>query len=126
LIPRTLFFNSISALKKISILSNKPSTLSTNGIPYISYFTSDRYKVIHTDVDITNKTTKVYINLDSPYYYNPQGTYAIDVETNLRVVSRFKNATWESSIWTNGIFETGLWKGGIWYNGIFGEKAKWN
>jgi len=111
---------------EISILSNKPSTLSTNGIPYINYFTSDRYKVLHTDVDITNKTTKVYINLDSPYYYNPQGTYAIDVETNLRVVSRFKNATWESGIWTNGIFETGLWKGGIWYNGIFGEKAKWN
>ena len=65
----------------------------------------------------------VYINLDSPYYYKPQGIYAIDVETNLRVVSRFKNATWESGIWTNGIFETGLWKGGIWYNGIFGEKA---
>jgi len=111
---------------EISILSNKPSTLSTNGIPYISYFTSDRYKVLYADVDLNNKTTKVYINLDSPYYYNPQGIYAIDVETNLRVVSRFKNATWESGIWTNGIFETGLWKGGIWYNGIFGEKAKWN
>jgi hypothetical protein len=110
---------------EISILSNKPSTLSTNGIPYISYFTSDRYKVLHADVDLNNKTTKVYINLESPYYYKPQGIYA-DVETNLRVVSRFKNATWESGIWTNGIFETGLWKGGIWYNGIFGEKAKWN
>jgi hypothetical protein len=111
---------------EISILSNKPSTLSTNGIPYVSYFTSDRYRVIYADVDLNNKTTKVYINLESPYYYNPQGIYAIDVETNLRVVSRFKNATWESGIWTNGIFETGLWKGGIWYNGIFGEKAKWN
>ena len=107
---------------EISILSNNPSTLSTNGVPYISYFTSDRYKVIHADVDMNNKTTNVYINLDSPYYH----ISPIDVETNMRVVSRFKNSTWESGIWTNGIFETGLWKGGIWYNGIFGEKAKWN
>ena len=111
---------------EISILSNKPSTLSTNGRPYIDYITADRYKVLHADVDMINKETTVYINLDSPYYYKPQGVYAVDVETNLRVVSRFKNATWESGIWTNGIFETGLWKGGIWYNGIFGEKAKWN
>jgi len=107
---------------EISILSNNPSTLSTNGIPYISYFTADRYKVAHADVDMSNKTTNVYINLDSPYYH----VSPIDVETNMRVVSRFKNVTWESGIWTNGIFETGLWKGGIWYNGIFGEKAKWN
>ena len=107
---------------EISILSNKPSTLSTNGRPYIDYITADRYKVIHADVDMNNKTTNVYINLDSPYYH----ISPIDVETNMRVVSRFKNSTWESGIWTNGIFETGLWKGGIWYNGIFGEKAKWN
>ena len=111
---------------EISILSNNPSTLSPNGTTYASYFTSDRYTVIYADVDINNKTTKVYINLDSPYYYNPSGIYAIDVETNLRVVSRFKSATWESGIWTNGFFDTGTWKGGIWYNGIFGEKAKWN
>ena len=107
---------------EISILSNNTSTLSTNGTPYINYFTSDRYKVIHADVDMVNKTTNVYINLNSTYYH----LSSIDVETNIRVVSRFKNVTWESGIWTNGIFETGLWKGGIWYNGIFGEKAKWN
>jgi hypothetical protein len=107
---------------EISISSNNPSTLSTNGRPYIDYITADRYKVIHADVDTNNKTTNVYINLDSPYYH----VSPIDVETKLRVISRFKNATWESGIWTNGIFETGLWKGGIWYNGIFGEKAKWN
>ena len=44
-------------------------------------------------------------------------------ETNLRIVSRFRNSVWESGIWTNGIFENGKFNGGIWYNGIF--NASW-
>ena len=115
---------------EISILSNKPSTPSTNIRPYIDYITADRYTVIYVNIDVLNETTNVYINLDSPYYHDPRNNtnplISRDVETNLRVVSRFKNTTWESGIWTNGIFETGTWKGGIWYNGLFGENSKWN
>jgi len=42
-----------------------------------------------------------------------------NVETGLRVVSYFKDATWNSGIWTNGIFVNGQFNSGIWYNGVF-------
>jgi hypothetical protein len=46
-----------------------------------------------------------------------------NVDTGLRLVSRFKNINWKSGIWTNGLFDNGLWEGGIWYNGVF--KGTW-
>lgn len=61
--------------------------------------------------------TKVYvdrnINIDTPG----------NLETGLRVVSRFRNCNWKSGVWNNGIYERGLWEGGIWYDGIF--NATW-
>jgi hypothetical protein len=40
-------------------------------------------------------------------------------DTGLKVVSRYRNATWKTGIWTNGFFEEGVFESGIWYNGIF-------
>lgn len=90
------------------------------------YFNTDRYKVIYAEEDVYNGYTKVHINFgltdieisSLPSVIAPQ-------ETNVRLISRFRNVQWESGIWTNGIFESGLWKGGIWYDGVFGENAKW-
>jgi len=42
-----------------------------------------------------------------------------NVETGLRVVSLFKDVTWNSGIWTNGVFDGGVFNSGIWYNGVF-------
>ena len=42
-----------------------------------------------------------------------------NVETGLRVVSLFKDVTWNGGIWTNGIFDGGAFDSGIWYNGVF-------
>lgn len=91
---------------------------------YLEMFKSVRYKVIHIVEDQVNKYTKVYIKFESvpdENYYD-----VADKETNMRVVSRFRNVNWLSGLWTNGIFETGNWKGGIWYDGQFGDKAKWS
>ena len=52
-----------------------------------------------------------------------QHSLVVKDETNLRVISRFRNANWLSGIWTNGLFENGVFNGGIWYNGIF--NANW-
>ena len=69
----------------------------------------------------TIKTTTVYVN----YNLATLGSsVSVPTETNLRVVSKFKNLNWKSGIWTNGLFETGLWEGGIWYNGVF--DATWS
>jgi hypothetical protein len=39
-------------------------------------------------------------------------------ELGVRVVSRFKDSTWKTGIWTNGIMQGGFFETGIWYNGI--------
>lgn len=91
------------------------------------YFNTNRYKVIHSEVDTYNNYTKVYINFalsPSELSILPH-TMSAPAETGVRIISRFRNVLWESGIWTNGIFESGLWKGGIWYDGLFDEKAKW-
>ena len=66
--------------------------------------------------------TKVYLNFNlSTLGVTPSiasATYS-DVETGLRVVSYFKDSTWDSGLWTNGIFESGKMNSVIWYNGIF-------
>jgi hypothetical protein len=40
-------------------------------------------------------------------------------DTGLRVISKFKNATFSSGTWYNGLFESGKFNGGIWYDGVF-------
>ena len=42
-----------------------------------------------------------------------------NINTGLRVVSKFTKSTWNSGIWTNGIFDGGKFNGGIWYDGLF-------
>jgi hypothetical protein len=94
----------------INILNTLGSTSNISG----------KYKVISSDVDTTNKKTKLTINITPNYT-----TSDSDHETGLRVVSRFRGANWKSGIWTNGIYESGLWEGGIWYNGVFKDGANW-
>jgi hypothetical protein len=72
------------------------------------------YKVLK--FEHINNTTIIYVNM-SNVLSGPSTSHNID--TGLRVVSKFKNINWKSGIWTNGLFEDGLWEGGIWYNGIF-------
>ena len=75
-----------------------------------------RYKVLYREEDTLNKRTKIFVN----YNLNTLGSSVpFPNETNLRIVSKFRNLNWKSGIWTNGLFETGLWEGGIWYEGIF-------
>ncbi len=85
------------------------------------------YKVLYQKEDTavflgeTIKTTIIYVN----YNLATLGSsVSVPTETNLRVVSKFRNLNWKSGIWTNGLFETGLWEGGIWYNGVF--DATWS
>jgi hypothetical protein len=82
----------------------------------------NKYKIVDTEVDTSNKKTKIYIDINVT---NVIVTNDTDHETGFRVVSRFRSANWKSGIWTNGIYETGLWEGGIWYNGIFKDGANW-
>lgn len=76
------------------------------------------YKVIKSEIDSITKRTKLFIDFNSSTLPS-----IIEFETNLRVVSRFRNSTWKSGLWTNGYFESGLWEGGLFYNGLF--EAKW-
>jgi hypothetical protein len=79
-----------------------------------------KYKIIYTDEDPINKTTKIFIFQKLPTISVGSIT---PIDTKLRLVSKFKSVNWKSGIWTNGIYEEGLWEGGIWYNGIF--SATW-
>lgn len=78
---------------------------------YGSNLNPHKYKIIYTIED--KQTTIVYVNenLDS---YN-----ANNIDTGLRIISKFENINWKSGIWTNGLFDNGLWESGIWYNGVF-------
>lgn len=42
-----------------------------------------------------------------------------EIETNLRIVSRFIDSNWKSGHWRNGIFKNGDFESGVWYNGNF-------
>ena len=113
---------------EITIISKEPQ-LSSSGVLYSDYFNRERYKVLYVEApDLDNKTTKIYFDSDSLYYYDDDAyiNNRNGVETKMRIVSRFRNTDWRSGIWTNGVFETGYWQGGIWYDGTFGEKAKWS
>lgn len=77
------------------------------------------YKVLNKTEDPVTNFTTLYIDKDLSILGNYLISDTSGYDLNLRVVSRFKNTTWESGIWTNGIFEQGNWNGGIWYNGVF-------
>lgn len=72
------------------------------------------YKILNY-IENTDNTTIIYVSGMT------SGPSTIsNINTELRLVSRFKNVNWKSGIWTNGLFDNGLWEGGIWYNGVFG------
>ena len=99
---------------QISIIDNQSdgpySSLGSNTSP-------SSYTVLYSIEDITENETKIYV--DKPINLSANSP----IDTNLRIVSKFRNCNWKSGIWTNGIYEQGLWEGGIWYNGIF--NATW-
>lgn len=86
------------------------STLGSNSSP-------GSYKVLYSTEDLSNNTTKIYVDRYIPYNVTPSSN------TGLRLVSKFRNCNWKSGVWTNGIYDKGLWEGGIWYNGVF--NATW-
>lgn len=43
----------------------------------------------------------------------------LNIDTKLRIVSKFKSSNWYSGTWYNGVFEDGTFYGGLWYNGVF-------
>jgi hypothetical protein len=95
---------------EITIIDNQiGGTYSSYG----SNISPVRYKVLYTVEDSVNKWTNVYVD------NNISDDVSAPVDTQIRVVSRFRSANWKSGIWTNGIYESGHFEGGIWYNGIF-------
>ena len=78
------------------------------------------YMIAET-IQNTNATTTLVLN----YGLSSLGSFApmtaSNIDTGLRIVSKFTNSNWNSGIWTNGIFDgaNGNFSGGIWYNGVF-------
>jgi len=74
------------------------------------------YKVLNQVED--DKFTTIFVNKDLSPLVSITGTQS-EANLNIKAVSRFEGANWESGIWTNGIFKDGSWNGGLWYAGIF-------
>ncbi len=75
-----------------------------------------KYRVIDTTLDPDANTTEVYVDIRL-YDILPVNTGEID--TGLKLVSRFSNSFFNSGIWFNGVFESGYFNGGMWYMGNF-------
>lgn len=87
-----------------------------------NYNTPGRYRVARTYIDLTNNWTILTLdyNFASLSFSAPyNATYSYNVNTGMRVVSRFKDINWKSGIWYNGVFEGGTFESGIWYDGVF-------
>jgi len=94
------------------------------GQTYSIYGSNDnrkKYTVLDTLEFPEERWTKVYVA--SIIGIDDGAPIQTEIDTTLRIVSRFRNCNWKSGIWTNGIYEKGLWEGGIWYNGVF--EATW-
>lgn len=81
-----------------------------------------KYRINFVEENESTAQTKIFLNYNlSSLNLNAviAGQTFSNAETGLRVVSYFKDVTWESGLWTNGIFEGGQFDSGIWYNGIF-------
>ena len=76
------------------------------------------YRVLDTTIDEENNITEVIVEkLLSDIYGFSLDTGVI--ETQLKLVSKFKNSTWRSGVWKNGFFDNGRFLNGIWYDGYF-------
>ena len=77
-----------------------------------------RYRVIYASIDEESNITKVTVDVDLSDILSVD-TGDIPIDTDLKIVSKFTNAIWNSGIWFNGVFESGNFNGGMWYNGNF-------
>lgn len=103
----------------INIINNGTTT------PYYNvgnYNQPGRYKIALTEFDYTNNWTFLTLDYDFSIfgltgYYS--ATASSDIDTGLRLVSKYNNIDWYSGVWNNGIFDGGNFYGGIWYDGLF-------
>jgi hypothetical protein len=103
----------------INIITDGTST------PYSAignYNQPGKYKVALTEFDYTNSWTILTLNYDFDTlgltgYYG--ATASSDIDTGLRLVSKYNNIDWYSGIWYDGIFDGGNFYGGMWYDGVF-------
>jgi len=77
-----------------------------------------KYKVIYALVDETLNKTELTVDIDLEDILIVD-TGSTPINTNLKIVSKFTNAIWNTGIWFNGVFESGNFNGGMWYNGNF-------
>ena len=95
---------------------------ATPYLPLGNYSNYGRYRVALIEYDYNNNWTFLTLNYDlsslgvTGYY---AGTASYNIDTGIRLVSKFNNIDWSSGIWYNGIFESGNFYGGMWYNGVF-------
>jgi hypothetical protein len=75
-----------------------------------------RYRVIDTTLDESANTTEVYVDRR---LYDILSVNTGEIDTGLKLVSRFSNSFFNSGIWFNGVFESGYFNGGMWYMGNF-------
>jgi hypothetical protein len=80
------------------------------------------YRINNVYVDSSQSQTHLTLNYNLSTLGVPTSAGNLtwsNVETGLKVVSIFKDVTWNTGIWTNGIFDGGTFESGIWYNGVF-------
>lgn len=76
------------------------------------------YRVLDTTIDEESNITEVIVEKLLSDIYG----FSLDTgitQTNLKVVSKFKNSAWVSGVWRNGYFDNGRFLNGIWYDGYF-------
>jgi hypothetical protein len=75
-----------------------------------------RYRVIDTTLDEDANTTEIYVDRR---LFDILSVNTGEIDTGLKLVSRFSNSFFNSGIWFNGVFESGYFNGGMWYMGNF-------
>jgi hypothetical protein len=103
----------------INIINNGNTT------PYINLGNDSnpgRYKINLVEFDLENNWTILTLdynlnslNFDAPY----NATNSSNIDTKLKVVSKFNKILWKTGLWKNGIFSNGIFNSGLWKNGIF-------
>jgi len=103
----------------VNVLSDGTTT------PYYNignYNNPGRYSVALTEYDYTKKWTYLTLNYNLGSL-SITGTYSAtastNIDTGLRLVSKFTAIPWYGGIWENGIYESGTFYGGMWYGGVF-------
>lgn len=106
----------------VNIIGDGSTTAYTN---LGNYNNPGRYRVALTSVDLTKNWTTITLdyNFASLSFSAPyNATQSYNVNTGMRLVSKFKDIDWNSGIWYNGVFEGGNFYSGIWYDGVFSGK----